>query len=126
IIFFVVVLFTVNDYGMNEDTPGHFFRGQAYLTKLTTGKEIFDQQQFPSPILFIPGQRISEYKLNVYEAQLSPIRPIASFEGSPTVQKIFSDYNKKFGRHSFYKNNAWGYQYEIENDGGHPPLSDIL
>lgn len=38
IIFFIVAIFTLKDYGINWDEPFHYFRGQAYFQYLTTGE----------------------------------------------------------------------------------------
>lgn len=125
-IFFIVGIATIYDYGINEDNPGHFIRGQVYLQRLTTGSDVFDQPLLPSPLLYIPGQRISTYKLSANENALAPLIPIASYIGKPTVQEIFGRYQEQVGRQSFYKNNAWSTAYEMQDDGGHPPISDLL
>ncbi len=45
IIFFLVGLITLSDYGINWDEPDHFMRGQAYLRYFFTGKK--DYQGLP-------------------------------------------------------------------------------
>lgn len=126
IFFFIVCIATLSDYGMNEDSPGHFARGQTYLNKLITGRDTFNIPQLRSPFLFTPGQRISMYKFNVYETQLAPMRPVINQEGYYTRQKQHQEFEKSFGRNSFYKHNSWSMNYWLNNDGGHPPVSDIL
>ncbi|HSW89840.1 MAG TPA: glycosyltransferase family 39 protein [Patescibacteria group bacterium] len=121
-LFFIVGVLTLRFYGMNEDSPMHFLRGQAYLELLTTGNSTFTQPHLPSPILIVPGQRVSTYKLNASEATLSPIRPI----GPDRVQDIFASYITLTGRQSFYKHQSWNAEYFLNNDSGHPPISDIL
>jgi len=125
-IFFLISLFTLSDYGLNEDSPFHFLRGQAFLQVLTSGKILFDQPKFPSPVLFIPGQKISSYKLNASESNLSPVRSIVDLQGGPTIQKYFEIYQQKAGRQSFYKHNAFDINYFNAPPYGHPPISDIL
>lgn len=126
LIFFIVLLLTFSQYGMNEDSPGHFMRGQTYLHKLTTGIDLYDQPTLPPPVMFYPSQRISTYKYNVYEDGLSPQQTINSNEGGPTIQAVFRKYADLYGRHSIYEHNAWGMNYFMTNDGGHPPISDII
>ena len=126
LMFAVVCFFTLSHYGLNEDSPGHFFRGQTYLNKLTTGQDTFNIPTFQSPYLFAPGQRISMYKFNVYESELSPLRPIVNREGFATRQKAHAEFEKQYGRHTYYKHNAWGMNYWLNNDGAHPPISDML
>lgn len=129
LIFFAWIIvsgMTISSFGLNEDSPFHFLRGQAYLTFLTAGRKAFDQPRLLSPVLFIPGQRISTYKFNAWEENLSPIKPIAE-PGKETLQGGFSRYLSQKGRISFYEHNGWDGQYFIENDGpGHPPVSDVL
>lgn len=123
----MVLVATLSDYGMNEDNPGHFLRGQAYLELFLTGKRSIDQPQRTSPIMFIPGQRISLYKLSAYESNLSPIRPIAGASGALTEQQAFRSYQEKFGRSTYYKHDAWNAAHHMAADGpGHPAVSSIL
>ena len=42
IIFFIISLATLYDYGMNWDSPVHFARGQAYLRYILTGKRDYN------------------------------------------------------------------------------------
>ena len=44
LVFFIISLFTIYDYGMNWDSPIHFARGQAYLRYILTGKTNYDGQ----------------------------------------------------------------------------------
>ncbi|MDE2026162.1 MAG: glycosyltransferase family 39 protein, partial [Patescibacteria group bacterium] len=124
--FFLACVWTLSDYGLNEDTPGHFLRGQVYLNKFLTGQDVFNQPNLPSPVLFIPGQRVSLYKINTNESATAPIMSIVSFDEDPTVQQTFSLYQQEYGKQSFYKHNAWAMAYQSTQDGGHPPVSDIL
>lgn len=99
IVFFVVGLITLPDYGINWDTINHLPRGQAYLHYFLTGKKDYSNipefkkyWQNPESLLFntdIPRNEVSST--------------------------------------SFYQSQGMDYEYFIENDGsGHPPLSDIL
>lgn len=124
IVFFFILIGTLSHYGINEDSPVHFLRGQAYLHLLTTGQHTFDQPRLTSPVLYIPDQRISTYKYNSAELNVAPQRPIVNFDGSMTIQERFKAYEAKYGRHSFYESNAWG--ADTYKTAGHPPVSDEL
>src|SRR3989344_2109884 len=41
VVFLVVSILTLNDYGINWDSPKHFIRGQSYLHFILTGKRDF-------------------------------------------------------------------------------------
>lgn len=123
-IFLFVGIFQLKDYGINEDSPFHFLRGQAYLHLLTTGENQFDQPRLTSPVLFIPDQRISTYKYSSWESNVAPIRTIANNNGNSTIQERFSRYQAIKGRQSFFKHNAWGPESYVTP--GHPPLSDVF
>ena len=75
-IFFVVGVATLPDYGMHEDSPFHFLRGQYYLNRVLGGDGTFDIPPLRSPVLFGPRQRISSYKLNASEELFAPLLPI--------------------------------------------------
>lgn len=55
LIFLIVGLLTIYDYGMNWDSPVHFARGQAYLRYILTGKTNYDD---------LPKFCLNEYNLN--------------------------------------------------------------
>ena len=42
VIVFLILLFTLKDYGINWDEPWHYFRGQAYFHYLTTGRTNYE------------------------------------------------------------------------------------
>ena len=126
IAFFLAQVATLSAYGMNEDSPFHFLAGQYYLERLLRGKVNFPLSNRPSPVLFVPGQRISLYKPNPSEGIAAPLRSVADTEDKPTTQKIWLLALSEAGRReSFYKHNAW--------TGGiwdgsqmHPAISDML
>lgn len=123
----VGLLATLESYGMDEDTPFHFLRGQAYLDYFLTGRSVIDQPKLMSPVFFVPGQRISEYKINAWESSLAPIVPVQSPIDQPTIQQVFRRYQEIYGRKTFYKHSAWSAERIVVDDGpGHPPVSDIL
>jgi 4-amino-4-deoxy-L-arabinose transferase-like glycosyltransferase len=125
--FLIVSFLTLRDYGINEDSPGHFLRGQAYFQLLFNHQERYNQPKLLSPVFFVPGQRASIYKPNSWEQSQSIIRSIPSDESIPSSQSLFNKYQAHLGRHSFYEHNAWSGQYFMNSEGaGHPPVSDIL
>ncbi|MBI3559525.1 glycosyltransferase family 39 protein [Candidatus Gottesmanbacteria bacterium] len=126
IIYFLILLKTLPDYGMNQDSPGKFLRGQTYLQVLTTGSDHFDQPDLPSPVLFYPGQLVSLTLSNGYENRTTSVTPIRNNDPTKTIQQQFLDYQKRAGRQSIYKHNAFNLAYWNIQDKGHPPVSDIL
>jgi 4-amino-4-deoxy-L-arabinose transferase-like glycosyltransferase len=128
LVFFFITLFTLSDYGMNEDSPFHFLRGQYYLQKLTTGGGTFGLPKRLSPVLFAPGQRISLYKPNASEEFLAPRRSIATLPSDLTLQEEFRKILEKLDRReSFYKHDAWGANvWDFPGNETHPPVSDTL
>lgn len=75
ILFLVVSLLTLRDYGISWDEPIHFFRGQAYFNYFRTGD---------------------------------------------------INYSEKMPLGSYFQNRSMSTGYWLINDGGHPPLNDIL
>ncbi len=127
--FFTIMLATLPDYGIQEDSPFHFLRGQAYLQKMLNGKDTFDSPPRTSPVLFAPGQKISLYKPNASEEINAPLRPVAnaSYEGT-TIQNRFKNIFTQLGhRESFYKHNSWNSNYwDFQVPNSHPAVSDLL
>lgn len=98
IAFFVIGLITLPHYGINWDTINHLPRGQSYLRYFLTGKKDFSE---------LPAFRWYGQKGN-------------TLFYSPDVPK------NELPRISLYQNAGIGFTYFVNNDGGHPPLSDIL
>lgn len=118
--FCIVGVATLPDYGMNEDSPFHFLRGQYFLERLLGRSGKFDVPTANSPVLFVPGQRVSAYKTNATEEIFSPVRPISQYD-NVSLQKAHQ------GRQSFYKHNAWtGNIWELPDNQVHPAVSDML
>ena len=83
LVFFLVSLSTVGDYGFNWDSPAHFARGQAFLRYVLTGKTnytglpLFCQNQdgLNKRIDYITGEvcdktrknRVSEYESTILD-----------------------------------------------------------
>lgn len=99
LIFFIVGVFTLPDYGINWDTINHLPRGQAYLHYFLTGNK--------------------DYK------DLAPFRP---YFQNPDSLKIDTNLPKEdIPQRSFYETDGSPFYWYMDEDGaGHPPLSDIL
>jgi hypothetical protein len=61
IVFFLIGLFTLSDYGLNVDESIHFIRGQAYLSFLTTGRKNYSDKD-------LNQARVSVWKYPQYDA----------------------------------------------------------
>lgn len=98
VIFFLLGLATLTNYGVNWDTINHLPRGQVYLHYFLTGHRDFTD--------------LPEFKWYWQKDSLwfSPDRP-----------------KNEIPRVSLYQNAGVDFNYFMETDGdGHPPLSDIL
>ncbi|MBU0671162.1 glycosyltransferase family 39 protein [Patescibacteria group bacterium] len=97
ILFLIVGIFTLSDYGVNWDNSYHFNRGQAYFWYFLTGKKNFND---------LPNFKIS----SCTSGNLG----------------LFVKCNDKSERRSYYQYNLYDFNFWITNDSGHPPLNDIL
>lgn len=99
LLYFIISLFTLPDYGINWDTINHLPRGQAYLNYFLTGKK--DYSNLPM---------------------------FQTYWQDPETLLIKSDKPKsEIVRRSLYQNNGFTFQDLMGWDGrGHPPLSDII
>lgn len=107
LIFFIVSLLTLKNYGVNWDTINHLPRGQAYLHYYLTGNKDYSDM----PLLFSGWQQPGQW-----------------YYQNPSYLTIKTDLlgNKAFPR-SMYQVEDMNFKYFMEKDGdGHPPLSDIM
>lgn len=95
-LYFVLGLLTLPNYGINWDKINHSPRGQVYLHYFLTGNKDFSD---------LP-------KFEKYWQKEDTLWY------SPDEQDV--------PRVSLYQNAGVDFNYFMENDGGHPPLSDIL
>ncbi len=103
VIFFVLGLFTISDYGMNWDEPEHYIRGQAYLHFFLTGKK--DYADFP--------------KLRIhYSKNYIPITDHIDLEDDRSFRRSIYQFDREGSRLTF--------SHYRSNDSGHPPLNGIL
>lgn len=106
IVFLIVGVLTLPHYGINWDTINHLPRGQAYLHFFLTGKRDFSDL----PRFFDGYQKPGQW-----------------YWQNPSSLSIDTDIpNNTFPRVSLYQKAGIDFNYLIENDAGHPPLSDIL
>lgn len=102
VVFFLVSLFTIYDYGMNWDSPIHFARGQAYLRYIFTGKTDYKGIE-----TFCRGKDNFNSRVDYKTGEIC-------------------DRHRKI-RVSEYQSNYITFDWAKKNDiGGHPPLSDIF
>ena len=97
-LFFIIGLVTLPHYGVDWDTINHLTRGQAYFSYLLTGKTSFN--------------KLPEFKKYYQKENTIFFSPDQSKELIP--------------RRSFYQVSGYDASYYLNNDKGHPPLSDIL
>lgn len=125
LLFLVVGIFTLSDYGVNWDEPFHFMRGQAYLHYyLSGGKRNYDSlPEYPkinsmcedksNPLCsFSPGGPSDREKFNgsnlIYEEKIKELYPKDS--------RIWR---------SYYQHDTYTYDEIIKIENGHPAIGDI-
>ncbi len=107
LIFFIVSLLTLKNYGINWDTINHLPRGQAYLHYFLTGNRNYSDLT----LLFNGWQKKGQWYFQ-----------------DPDYLRIKTDLpNNKALPRSMYQVEDMNLDYFLQKDGdGHPPLSDIL
>jgi hypothetical protein len=107
LIFFIVGVFTLTNYGINWDTINHLPRGQAYLNYYLTGNKDYSNLQ-----PYFKGWQTAD----------------GWYWQNPSALSIKADIPlNKVPQRSLYENDDFNFKYFVQNDGyGHPPLSDIL
>lgn len=122
IVFLVVGIWTLGDYGINWDEPIHFMRGQAYLNYFLAGKK--DYSNLP------PYPRLLEKcPEKVKNCQVSPLGPsdIVPYEGNITYEKaVLKNAPKDQLYRSYYQHDNGTFNDFIKMEEGHPPLGGIL
>jgi len=97
LVFLIVGIVTIRDYGINWDSPYRFNRGQAYFWYFLTGKKNYNG--------------LPDFKI--------------SFCTSGNLD-LFTKCKDKGESRSYYQYDSYDFSYWIVNDSGHPPLGDIL
>ena len=125
LIFFIIGLFTLSDYGINWDAPVHMMRGQGLLHFFLTGKGSFGEKNNRlSPILIKPGEFVTRYDFMAEEQPPLPGIPVqADLPNRPRPQEEWHNLSTTA---SFYQSNDWNGKFWVEHDDGHPPLADIF
>lgn len=96
--FFLAALFTLPDYNINWDIGNHAMRGQAYLHFFLTGNRDY-----------------------------SDLPKFKTYWQKPESLWLKSNVSKKeIVRRSAYQYDGYNYNFTLETDSGHPPLSDII
>ena len=98
VLFLIIGIATIPDYGINWDSFVHFSRGQSYLNFFLTGKKNYND--FP-PLVYS----------NCISGNLGLLLPSCPGGGF---------------RRSYYQNDYYNYEFWVVNDSGHPPVNDIL
>ena len=126
IIFFVVGVMTLSDYGVNWDEPFHFMRGQAYLHYyLSRGER--DYKSLPS----YPKINASCENISIEQCLFSPGGPSdrEKYSGNnliyeETIKKLYPDSSKIW--RSYYQHDTYTFDEIIKIENGHPAVGDIL
>lgn len=109
LLFLIIGLTTLTDYGVNWDNAMHYNRGHAYLHYFLTGKENFlDLHKNPKLDEAVDFKDIRGNYMQLYK----------------DVKKN-KQINKDSGR-SHYQSDVFNFEYFKEKDSGHPPLNGIL
>lgn len=122
LVFLIIGISTLSDYGMNWDEPIHFMRGQAYLHYFLTGEKDY-KSLHPYPRL------VSECPPKVKNCAISPIGPVDRTEylGNITYEDAVLK-NATAGQpwRSYYQHDDYTYNEFIKMEDGHPPLGGIF
>jgi len=131
-ILFVPVLFlifgvgTIKDYGINWDEPYHFMRGQAYLHFFLTGEKDYSTlPKYPRVNSECPSW--ANNKCDVSPGGATDTLPL-KIKGKIYEDAITAQYQHRLFSlwRSTYQHDTYNYNYIIANEGGHPPINDIL
>lgn len=97
-IYFLILILTLPDYGINWDTINHLPRGQAFAHFFLTGNKTY-----------------------------SDLTPFHKYYQDPKSLGINTNINLRAeDRRSLYQNDGSDFNWHILDGNGHPPLSDIL
>lgn len=124
LIFFILHISILSDYGINWDAPQRMLRGQSYAQFFLTGQKAYQETAHLSPILITPDEYVTHFSFMAAEGQNPaklPERPLPRLEFENAQKQAL----KKF---SFYQHQAWNgdFYFKGETDVGHPPLIDNL
>lgn len=106
VVFLLIGIWTLPHYGINWDTINHAPRGQSYLRYFLTGEKDFSSL----PQMFSKWEEPGQWYWQ---------KPESLFIDTDIL-------SNEINRVSLYQKAGLDFTYFIDNDGGHPPLSDIL
>ena len=102
--FFILNFLVIDDYGLNWDEPNHYFRGQAYLRFMLTGKRNYDD---------LPRLRFHYPKNN----RATPIENI-TYDDDSEIRRSIYQYDLEDGQNP--------YDYYRDSVPSHPPINGLL
>lgn len=112
VIYLVISLITIKDYGINWDEPVHFAKGQAALHFILTGKSNY----LDLPAYFPKPKGDSDFMDQYGQDGIQYINAVKSKEVP----------NSRI-RRSYYQSDVWTYDYWISQEGvNHPQVNDLL
>ncbi|MCX6706122.1 MAG: glycosyltransferase family 39 protein [Candidatus Woesebacteria bacterium] len=126
LLFLLMGILTLKDYGINWDEPYHFMRGQAYLYFFMTGKK--DYLSLPKyPRLSSQCPDWAKGNCSVSPGGATDI--LSSPQKGPiyedAVNALFPKGLFKLWRSS-YQHDVYDFNSIMAVEGGHPPLNDIM
>lgn len=110
VMFLIIGVNTIPDYGINWDEPQHFNRGQAYLHYFLTGKTNY--LDLPKHEFLDEGVDFKDIRGNYADIYINS-------------KKSKIDLEKNNSR-SYYQSDIFNFEYFKENDSGHPPVNGIV
>lgn len=124
IIFLIVGIWTLKDYGFNWDEPFHFMRGQAYFHFLTTGNEDYSKlEAYPRLSANCPVW----IKRNCYLSPGGVGDVVVSDNTAPIYEQAIDELQKdRKLKRSYYQFDTYPYSDFKILDEGHPPVGGIL
>lgn len=124
ILFLIVGIATLSDFGMNWDESFHFMRGHAYLNFYLTGEEDY------SNLLSFP--RLSD-KCDDWVNDCKTTPSVSDKEAYREDERLYEEavwsenIDNNQDRRSYYQSDRFTYNYFInERDQGHPPANGIM
>lgn len=124
ILFLVIGIATLSDYGMNWDEPFHFMRGQAYLHFYLTGEKDYKDLS-PYPRL---NNKCEDW---VNNCQITP--SVSDKEDYREDKRLYEEAvwlenaNKNEEKRSLYQHDDYTFNYIVnERESGHPPANGIM
>lgn len=126
LIFLVVGIITLKDYGLNTDEPFHFNRGQAYFHFFQTGNKDFkDEKMYPrlGAVKCIPSAT-DECSSPPFPDDTSEYVS-SGFTYEDAVREKFA--SGAWGqKRSYFESDALTFNEVIKEENGHPPFGGIF